>query len=86
MPCQGAHGSCMLKSASMVPIESQDGLTSTGDRMSESAMDRIQDAVPLYEQYLEISRIAELPTMARYGEVEFYVPAPSPLTLTISTR
>jgi len=53
--------------------------------VTDSLVDPIQEVVPLYEQYLEISRVGDLAVIPDRRR-EFFAPLPAPLTLTISTR
>lgn len=49
-------------------------------------MAELESAFSLYEQYVEIAKIGELPTFREIAEPEFFAPQPSPLTLVISSR
>ncbi|WP_337974355.1 hypothetical protein [Cellulomonas sp. NTE-D12] len=49
-------------------------------------MDLIEQALPLYDQYLEISRVANLTSVPASDRPEFYISSPAPLTLIVTSH
>lgn len=49
-------------------------------------MEQINAVLGLYEQYLKIARLTELPTAAELESPEYVASPPAPMTLTISSR
>jgi hypothetical protein len=58
------------------------------DLRTTEALDHVMNAGLLYERYLEIARLSEIPVAGDTdtGRPEFFAPAPTPLTLTFVTR
>lgn len=50
---------------------------------TRDADDQLRNLAQQYDEYLVLSKVAEVPSLLELSEPEFFAPKPAPLTLTM---